>query len=70
MSHLLQPLIALAASASNEATVPDAGQAMELTSFGTLSTMLAWMVLVALNAWCFRRILRRRPAGLGRPLEA
>lgn len=61
---LLLSLSASVATASNEVTeVAAAGAPVQLTPFGTLSTTLAWLVLVALNAWCFHRIVRGRPAG-------
>lgn len=63
VSYLLQPLIASIVAASNGVTdFAAAGTPVQLNPFGTLSTLAAWLVLIALNAWCFRRILRRVPA--------
>ena len=51
-----------ALTAASEAAEVAAAQAqVQLNPFGTLSTTLAWMVLVAVNGWCFQRILRHRP---------
>lgn len=35
---------------------------VELTSMGTLATILTWAALLAINLWCLRRILKKRPA--------
>ncbi len=71
MSYLLQPLIASVVAASNNVTAfAVSGTPIELNPFGTLSTLAAWLVLIALNAWCFRRILRRNPAGAKSGLRA
>lgn len=56
--HVFAPVLA----ASSEAAEVAAAQAqVQLNPFGAFSTTLAWMVLVAVNAWCFQRILRHRP---------
>ena len=60
---LLYSLAVPALTASSEATQVAAAQThVQLNPFGALSTTLAWMVLVAVNGWCFQRILRHRPA--------
>lgn len=35
---------------------------VQLNPFGELTMVLAWTVLVAINLWTWRTILRRRPA--------
>ncbi len=32
---------------------------VELNPFGTWLTALTWLALIALNLWCFRKVLRR-----------
>ena len=49
---------------------PDIPQA-ELNPFGTLFTVVSWMVLMGLNLWCFLRLLaggRRSGEGLSEPV--
>lgn len=66
VSALLQSLSASVAAVSNEAAeIAAAGTPVQLNPFGTLSTTLAWLLLVALNAWCFQRIVRRSPVRAG-----
>lgn len=36
-----------------------AAPVVELNPFGTALTMVAWLSLIAINLWCFRRILRQ-----------
>jgi membrane protein implicated in regulation of membrane protease activity len=36
-----------------------AAATVELNPFGTWLTVLTWVCLLAINAWCFRRILRQ-----------
>ena len=71
VSYLLQPLIASVVSTSQDVIdFAASGTPVELNPFGTLSTLAAWLVLIALNAWCFRRILRRGPASAKNRLRA
>ena len=36
-----------------------ANNIVELNPFGTWLTVLTWVSLLAINFWCFRRILRQ-----------
>ena len=40
-----------------EAPAAAAPQYLELNPFGTWTILAAWALLVAVNLWCFRRIL-------------
>jgi hypothetical protein len=64
-STLLHVVVSAVTASGDAAELAAAQTQVQLNPFGALSTMLAWVVLVAVNAWCFQRILRHRPAGAG-----
>lgn len=64
-STLFSVVVSALANTGDAAELAAAQAQVQLNPFGALSTMLAWVVLVAVNGWCFQRILRHRPAGAG-----
>ncbi len=62
LPQLVAQVIAGAATGAPAELAP-APPPVELTSVGTTATLLTWAALLAINLWCLRRILRRRPEG-------
>ncbi|MHC4837536.1 MAG: hypothetical protein ACYTF3_05045 [Planctomycetota bacterium] len=61
LPQLVAQVIAGAATGAPAELAP--APPVELTSVGTTATLLTWAALLAINLWCLRRILRRRPEG-------
>ena len=67
---VLAPLALALTDGAADAAGADAATAVVMNPFGVLFVALTWALLVALNLWCLRRLLKHRQVSRGDASQA